>query len=150
MAITISLKQRYEDNDELLFPEAAHLPAQERAEATDDAFWTEETEEGQLAVDVYETPLEIVLRSPIAGVDLADLEVSLHNDMLTVRGTRRTETETGARALVRECHWGSFSRSVILPTEIDGERISATLKDGILTVRMPKSERAKRIQVNGQ
>lgn len=147
MAITISLKRR-EDDEHVLFPEAAHLPVVETGPraASDDGFWAG-NEDGQLAVDVYETDTELVLRSAIAGVDLEDLEVFLHNDMLTVRGTRKLECEADARALVSECHWGSFSRSVILPTEIDAERIAATLKDGVLTVRMPKVERSKRIRV---
>lgn len=147
MAITISLKRRDDEHEHLLFPEAAHLPEPTATAGGDDGFWGTSGEEGQLAVDVYETDKEIVLRSAIAGVELSDLEVFLHNDMLTVRGNRKIEHEADVRHLVSECHWGSFSRSVILPTEIDADAIAATLKDGVLTIRMPKLERSKRIRV---
>lgn len=147
MPISISFRQRPSTDDDLLFPEAQHLPAQGAVGADDRGFWQSGHEEGQLAVDVYETTHEIVLMSAIAGMNLRHLEVFLHNDMLTIRGKRGAEIDADARYLVQECHWGSFSRSVILPTEIDPEGIAATMKDGILTVRMPKIERNTRISV---
>ena len=148
MAKTISLKPTKRDDDDLLlFPEAAHLaPVAEHGQA--DHGWLSGHEEGRLAVDVAETDGELIVTSPIAGVQPEDLEVFVHNDMLTVRGTRTCESEMkDGRHLVRECHWGSFSRSIILPTEIDAERISATLKNGVLAIRMPKVERSKKITV---
>lgn len=147
MGIAISLKRRPDEDDELLlFPEAAGMPTLDQRPAQDES-WLRHHEEGQLAVDVYETDKELVLRSAIAGVKPENLEVFVHNDMLTVRGKRSVEEESGARPLVRECHWGSFSRSVILPTEIDVDGITASLKDGVLIVRLPKVERSKRIKV---
>ena len=145
MALTISLKgQRNSDDEDLvLFPEAASQP-----DSAPDSSLTNEQGEGQLAVDVSESPKEIVIRSTIAGVKPEDLEVSVHNDMLTIRGSRHAHTdETGTRYLVRECHWGSFSRSLILPAEIDADKISAELKNGILTIRLPKVERLKKINI---
>jgi len=121
--------------EDQLFPGAADAAAE--------AF-----EVGRLSVDVFDAGDELVLRSPIAGVRTEDLELSLHNDMLTIRGTRHVEEVGGeGRYLVRECHWGAFTRSLILPTEIDADRIAATIKDGILTVRLPKIHRDKRITV---
>jgi HSP20 family protein len=143
MAIRIPLVQS-EAGDDTLFPEAAHVRSRGSIE---EGFWNSHGEEGQLAIDVYETATEIILMTAIAGVTLKQLEVFLHNDMLTVRGKRTAEIDMDARPLVQECHWGSFSRSVILPTEIDAEGIAATMKEGILTVRMPKMERNKRIHV---
>ncbi len=138
MAITISLKKSPEkDNDFLLFPETGH--------SAQDESWLQD--EGRLAVDVYETEQELILKSSIAGVRTEHLEVFVHNDMLTVRGRREEEVEPNAKPLVRECHWGSFSRSVILPTEVDVDHISAALKDGVLTVRLPKIERSRKINV---
>lgn len=148
MGIAISLKRRPEEDDELLlFPEAAGMPILDERPMQQEESWLRHHEEGQLSVDVYETDKELVLRSAIAGVKPENLEVFVHNDMLTVRGKRSVEEEAGSRTLVRECHWGSFSRSVILPTEIDVDGISADLKDGVLTVRLPKVERSKRIKV---
>ncbi len=145
MALTISLKKKAGENDDelVLFPEAGHLQPLGQDRGAD---WFG-SEEGQLAVDVYDAEDEIVIRSPIAGVRPEDLEVFVHNDMLTVRGQRMTEEEVKGRRVVHECHWGAFSRSVILPAEIDAERISAELKNGVLTVRLPKAERKKKIDV---
>lgn len=103
---------------------------------------------GRLSVDVIDAGDDLVLRSPIAGVKPEDLEISLHNDMLTVRGSRKEAHEEGSgNYLVRECHWGAFTRSLILPTEIDADKIVATIKDGILTVKMPKVRRDTKIAV---
>lgn len=140
MAINIPTKFTNAGHDELLFQDTMPIGA-----SRDE--WSRQHEEGQLAVDVYETESEIVLKSAIAGISQDDLDVFLHNDMLTVRGTRKTDTEPGARHMVRECHWGPFSRSVILPSDVDADKISAILKDGVLTVRLPKVDRSKRIAV---
>lgn len=131
----------------MLFPEAENLAPVKPASG--DESWLGDHGEGQLAVDVYETDGEIVIKSAIAGVQPENLEVFVHNDMLTIRGNRPSECQEsgGMRHLVRECHWGSFSRSLILPSEIDAERIQAELKNGVLTVRLPKVERSKKIQV---
>jgi HSP20 family protein len=139
MAINILLRKKTDAHDEVLFPE----PIREEMPSG----WMSDKEEGQLAVDVFETENEIVLRSAIAGVTQEDLDVFLHNEVLTVRGVRHPTEESGARFLARECHWGPFSRSVILPTDIDADRITAVLKDGVLRVGLPKIERSKKICV---
>lgn len=142
-------KQKHHvDDDLILFPEAeretASMPAENR---TEDGWFNDD--EGRLAIDISETEKEIVILSPIAGVKPEDLEVFMHNDMLTIRGNRHHDLGAvpGGKHIVRECHWGAFSRSVILPIEIDADAISATIKDGVLTVRMPKTERSRRIAV---
>ncbi|PIY61910.1 hypothetical protein COY93_04575 [Candidatus Uhrbacteria bacterium CG_4_10_14_0_8_um_filter_58_22] len=143
MSIMISLKKGKEADagELLLFPEALE------PEKSPDWMFAD-NEEGQLAVDVFETDREIVLKSAIAGVSSDDLDVFLNNDVLTVRGIRRHVSEDCARYMVRECHWGPFSRSVILPKEIEEDRISAVLKDGVLTVRMPKTDRSRHIEIS--
>lgn len=94
---------------------------------------------GELKVDVYETDDEIVVRSTVAGVDIKDLDVSLHGDLLTVRGKRHIKEEVDEKDfLVRECFWGDFSRSIILPSSVDISKSEASLKKGVLTVRLPK------------
>jgi HSP20 family protein len=134
-----------ESESEMLFPEAAHLPAiTEQSEATEQSWLSED--EGQLSVDVYDGDKEIMVVSAIAGVKSEDLEVFLHNDMLTIRG-RRTAPLVEGRPLVRECHWGPFSRSLILPTEIDADKITAGIKEGVLTVRLPKVNRSRTIKI---
>lgn len=111
-----------------------------------------EEQEGQLTVDVYQTPESIVIKSTIAGVKPEDLDVSITNDMVTIRGTRRHDEETREEDyFYRECYWGSFSRSIILPVDIVAEKADASLKDGILTIRIPKAEAlvTKRVKVRG-
>lgn len=98
-------------------------------------------EEGQLLIDMYETDDAIIVRSFIAGVEPENIELSIHNDMLTIRGTRIEQEEIhDDRFFHRECHWGAFSRSVIIPKAIDAARIRALFKHGVVTVVLPKCE----------
>ncbi|MDP2855919.1 MAG: Hsp20/alpha crystallin family protein [bacterium] len=100
--------------------------------------------EGQLTIDVYQTPQEIVIKSAVAGVKPEDIDISIINDMVTIKGQRLQEdTVKSDDYFYQECYWGRFSRSVILPVDIDSDRVSASLKNGILTVRMPKLDKAK-------
>ena len=150
MSDTLSIHGKNEEETEefLLFPEeneSLHFSSSEVAE-TDD-MWTSDHTEGKLALDVYETSEDLVILSAIAGVKPEHLEIFVQNDMLTVRGKRAVVADARARYIVRECHWGSFSRSVILPTEVDVDAIAATLKDGVLIIRMPKVHRSKKIAV---
>lgn len=111
-----------------------------------------EEQEGQLTVDVYQTPDTIVIKSTIAGVKPEDLDVSITNDMVTIRGTRRHDEEvTDGDYYYRECYWGNFSRSIILPVDIVAEKADASLKDGILTIRIPKADSlvTKKVKVRG-
>jgi HSP20 family protein len=106
--------------------------------------WPNQEEEGQLTIDVYQTPSEIVIRSAIAGVDPKDLDISINNDMVTIRGERKEEeTVSDDDYFYRECFWGAFSRSVILPAEVDTTNAKASFKNGILTIRLPKIEKAR-------
>ena len=99
----------------------------------------EEETDGQLAVDVYESSKKIIIKSTIAGVKPEDLKISLHHDMLTISGTRSDGSfmESGAY-LYQECYWGSFSRSIILPAEVDPKKINAELENGVLTITLHK------------
>ena len=105
-------------------------------------------EEGQLSIDVYQTPDAIIVKSTIAGVKPEDIDISINNDMLTIRGKREMyEKIKDERYLYRECYWGSFSRSIILPLEIEAEKIEAVLENGVLTVTLPKAKSAKEISI---
>ncbi len=100
--------------------------------------------EGQLVLDVYQTEKEIVIKSTLAGVIPEDLDVMITNDMLTIKGLREKDEEIPeSDYYYQECYWGPFSRSVILPTEVESDQIKAGLKNGILTIRLPKSEKIK-------
>ncbi len=112
----------------------------------------DEGAEGQLTIDVYQTENDIVIKSTIAGVKPEDLDVSINNDMVTVKGERKNEevVEHG-NYYYQECYWGSFSRSVLLPVDVIPEKADAALKNGILTIRLPKADttKTKKIQVRG-
>ncbi|MBI2644815.1 Hsp20/alpha crystallin family protein [Candidatus Uhrbacteria bacterium] len=97
-------------------------------------------EEGQLLIDMYERSDAIVVRSLVAGVDPQDLEIALHNDLLTIRGKREKFKEEihDDRYYARECYWGPFSRTVVVPVAVDGGNIKATLKNGILVIELSK------------
>lgn len=107
----------------------------------DDNWLNDNYEEGQLSVDIYQTPKELIVKSTIAGVKAEDIDIALHNDMLTIRGKREAEEEIQEdNYLYKECYWGAFSRSIILPVEIKADKIKANLENGILTVILPKAE----------
>lgn len=121
---------------------------EEITDAEEAGWLDEEYEEGQLSIDVYQTPTKLIVKSTIAGVKAEDIDISINNDMLTIRGKREmTEKIKEADYLYKECYWGSFSRSIILPVEIDAENIGAALENGVLTVTLPKARSAKQISI---
>jgi len=112
----------------------------------EDKKWLEP--EGQLAVDVYETDGEVVIQSAIAGIRAEDLDISIENDVVAIRGKREKSSEKSTRNyFYQECYWGYFSREIILPAEVDPSRTEAGMKDGVLTIRIPKIEREKRRKI---
>ncbi|MBW6440979.1 Hsp20/alpha crystallin family protein [Patescibacteria group bacterium] len=99
-------------------------------------------EEGQLTVDVYKTKDSIVIKSIIGGVRSEDLDISVTSDMVTIKGKRNNIDEVSEEDYYyQECFWGNFSRSIILPCDIKAEGVEATIKNGILTLRLPKIEK---------
>jgi len=109
--------------------------------------------EGQLAIDVYQTPEAIVIEAPIAGVRPENLNISITDDVLSIEGERKKEINFKTEeTLVQECYWGSFSRSYILPVPVDPDRARAAIKNGILRIILPKQEKSKTkiIRVDGQ
>ncbi|MDO8585132.1 MAG: Hsp20/alpha crystallin family protein [bacterium] len=103
-----------------------------------------EEAEGQLTVDVYQTPTEIVIQSTIAGVDPEELDIAITAESVTIRGKREKMEEVADEDyFFQECYWGRFARQIILPQEIDAERAVAAMKNGVLTIRLPKLNREK-------
>ena len=100
--------------------------------------------EGQLTIDMYQTKDNVIIKSTIAGVRPEDIDVTIANDMVTIRGERKKDFDAASEDyFYQECYWGSFSRSVVLPVDVDIENVSADLRDGILTVILPKAAKAK-------
>lgn len=113
--------------------------------------WLQDTEvPGQLAVDVYQTKENIVVRAPVPGVKKENLDLSIVDNTLTVHGTRQAEeTVEENQYFAQECYWGEFSRSIVLPVQVNEEDADAVLKDGMLTVKVPKvdQEKVKKIAI---
>ena len=99
-------------------------------------------EEGQLAIDMYQTPTEIIIKTMVAGVKPEDLDISITRDMVTVRG-RRSETyeNSGNDFFHRELYWGSFSRTIVLPAEVEIEEAEAKEQHGLLILTLPKIDK---------
>lgn len=105
--------------------------------------------EGQLAIDVFHTSTEFCIRAPIAGVVLGDIKVDVDNGMLIIKGDRKEpDTEKDKNYFYQECHWGPFSRQVILPEDASASKIKASLQKGILLIRVPIKKKKKKRKVN--
>lgn len=113
----------------------------------------EEAEEGQLTVDVYQTPTDIIVQAFVAGLKPEDLDVSITQDMVTLKGKRedirRVEKDN---FFYQELYWGSFSRSFLLPQEVDADEAEASMRNGILTIRLPKIDkgRVQKLKIRGE
>jgi HSP20 family protein len=140
-----------DDEDNIVAPPKPSKISAKKEEVSDDE--VEEVDaEGQLTIDVYQTDKDIVIKSTIAGVKPEDLDVDINSEMVTIKGKRTQDEEIDAENYYyQECYWGPFSRSIILPVEIVTEKAEATMKNGILTIRLPKMEVAKtrKLQVRG-
>lgn len=124
-------------------PAAAGNPA-------DDQWDEDEAVPGQLAVDVYETKERLVVKARTAGVNKSELDVSISDNQLTIRGTLSAGNEDGVENyFLQECYWGEFSRTIALPVPVKEEEIEAVLKDGVLTISFGKlkQDTVKKIQV---
>lgn len=115
--------------------------------------WEDEANQqlpGQLALDVYETAEKLIVKARTAGVNKSDLDVSIADNSLTVRGTLSAGTEDDVQNyFLQECYWGEFSRSIALPVPVKEDEVEAALKDGVLTITFikVKQDSVKKIQV---
>jgi HSP20 family protein len=119
--------------------------------STQDDQWDEdEPVAGQLAVDVYETKERLMVKGRVAGVNKSELDVSISDNTLTIKGTLSAGNEDGVENyFLQECYWGEFSRSIVLPVPVKEDEIEAVLKDGVLTISFSKlkQDTVKKIQV---
>ena len=105
-------------------------------------------EEGELTVDVYQNPNEIIIKTMVAGVKPEDLDVSITRDMVVIKGEREESNDTaGNDYFHKELYWGSFSRTIILPQEIDVDESEAINKNGLLIIRMPKIDKHRQAKL---
>jgi len=100
------------------------------------------SKEGELVVDVFETPAEFVVSSAIAGVAIGDVDISIEKDMMIIKGERKNPNNLNDKKyLYQECYWGPFSKKIILPENIKTQEASAQMEKGILTISFPKTEK---------
>ena len=102
------------------------------------AEWTAARDEGQLSVDVLETPDSVWVVAPLAGTRPEAVSIHLANDVLTIRGERSLPVPTGASVFYQECFWGKFSRTIVLPVEVRQESVEARYQNGVLVIRLLK------------
>ncbi len=112
--------------------------------------WVEE--DGQLTVDVYQTPSDIVIKAMISGVNPnTELDIAISRDMVTIKGKREeTHDVQEEDYFYRELYWGSFSRTIMLPQEVEPEEAEASEKNGLLTLRLPKIDKHRQTKLKVQ
>ncbi|MSU56539.1 MAG: Hsp20/alpha crystallin family protein [Candidatus Taylorbacteria bacterium] len=105
-------------------------------------------EEGELTVDVYQTPDDIIIKTIVAGVRPEDLDISITRDMVTVRGSRQESNEVNTGDYFhKELYWGTFSRTILLPQEVDVDASEASEKHGLLILRLPKLDKSRQTKL---
>lgn len=140
----VKLEEEQESADEIIDNKLAI----DKTDPSDDL----EEEEGQLTVDTYDTPSEIIIKTMVAGVKPEDLDVTITRDSVTIRGKRTEErTVSDDEYIHQELYWGAFSRTISLPEEIDVEESEAIEKYGLLMIRLPKIDknRETKLKVKG-
>ena len=140
--LTGSIRFDNEDDTELEDTEA-------RGTDEDSEDWIEEeTEEAQLTVDVYQTPTEIIVEAMTAGVKPEDLKIDISRDMITIQGKREEDrTISEENYFCKELYWGSFSRTILLPEEIDPDQAEAVEKHGLLIIKLPKIDKDRKTSI---
>ncbi|MSR78780.1 MAG: Hsp20/alpha crystallin family protein [Candidatus Taylorbacteria bacterium] len=142
--LTGSVQFEEKDNS----PAVASAPKGKVKKSDKETWMEEESEEGQLTVDVYQTPDEIVIKTMIAGVKPEDLDISITRDMVTIKGLREESREVGdGDYFTKELYWGSFSRTILLPQEIEVEGAEALEKHGLLVIKLPKVEKGRQTKL---
>lgn len=137
-------------DDEPLTPARKDSPIRPASSATRAMALNDDSaeSEGQLPVDVHQTPTDIVIRAFVAGVRPDELSISISRDMVEIEGSRmEREQVAGPDYFTRELFWGSFSRAIMLPQEVDVDLSSASAKDGLVTIVLPKLDKTKQTKL---
>jgi HSP20 family protein len=109
--------------------------------------WEDHESEGRLSIDVAHTDEELIVVATMAGTPPDEIGLHLHNDLLTIRGERRSPIPNDAEYIYEESYWGKFSRTIVLPTDVKYEFTKAEYKNGVLTIRLPKREIDSKIPI---
>ena len=132
--------------------DSSNASAPQQTETQSDTNWEDSEDDfpGQLAVDVYETDEQLVVKARTAGVNKEDLDVSISDGILTISGTLSSGDDSAATNWhIQECYWGEFSRTLALPVAVKEDEVAAVLKDGVLSITFAKvkQEQAKKITI---
>jgi HSP20 family protein len=141
-AVRLDDDEQLINNDE---SEVAHVPVVHSEKAPT---WADEEVESDLAVDVYQTNSHLILKTMIAGVRPEDVDVQISRDLVVIKGKREDEKEIAHDDYyVKELYWGSFSRSVVLPVEVEPEEAEAVERHGLLMIKIPKIDRKRQTKL---
>lgn len=118
------------------------------AKSTPEQHWVEGHDEGQLSVDVGQTDNKLVIVATMAGAKPEDISININNDLLTIRGKREKQVQVKEEDyFYKECYWGTFSRTIVLPVDVLTDQASATMKNGVLTIIIPKESAKKKVPI---
>ncbi len=139
--LTGSISMKDDDEDIKKYSEGLN-----KEEEKPNRVWVEEEpDEAELAVDVYQTPTDMIVQTMVAGVRPDDLELTIGRDLITIRGKREeNHTIDEDNYFTKELYWGKFSRTITLPAEVEPEEVEATEKHGLLTIKMQKVDKEKK------
>jgi HSP20 family protein len=145
--VEVAYKNKKKENKS--FSKAKTKKSKIKPEPESESGWLTKANQGQLVVDVYDQGDEIVIESTIGGIKPKDIDVTVEPDLIVIRGKREKQEEVNSsQYYYQECIWGSFSRTLILPVAIKPEKVKANLKNGLLTIKLPKVEEGnKEIEV---
>lgn len=145
---SVPYEETPEEEETVVISGSRSLPKSDKQEAN----WLaeEEEEEGELTVDVYQTPTEVVIQTMVAGVKPEDLNISITREVVTIKGKRERPNDAGESTYVnKELYWGAFARTMMLPAEVEVDQAEAIERHGLMTIRLPKTdkERVQKIKV---
>jgi HSP20 family protein len=148
----VHLDDEFEDESEMdnsrKMQPTSHLKVKDGSGSSVTDWSVDEPHEGQLTVDVFQTATHIIIKTLVAGVKREDLDISISRDMVTIKGKREEERNIQEEDYFhKELYWGAFTRTVMLPNEVDIDGAEATENLGMLTIKLPKVDKGKQTKL---